>query len=180
MTFGRYDVVFISGLSDPQLGLDPRYALRASLIVIGLLSSVTSIALGGWDLRRWMLSGLGKDAERHLLQLSMSMCSVCIGWALFPYWLNGVFRAYLVGEPVYDLHFHFLMPTIWLGGGLWRLGSLGIVYVALTICPVLLLANLIVTIQRRTWKQGIVSAGCLLIPPAAVVLSPSYVAWLLH
>lgn len=178
MTFTPYEGIYSEGVWNTPFHLDPLYTLRASLIATGLLAGFLSFVLLVWEIIRnnWR----GSD---FILQISMTLCSLSIGWAAFPYWVNGMFQAFsgnphvLEKAPVLNFDPKALMPAIWIDG-VWYLGVLLIFVVAIIAIPILLLFNFTFSIKHRTWKQGIATAICLAIPIAIFFLSPNYLRWL--
>jgi hypothetical protein len=174
MTLMPYEGVYNYEGQYPRLDLDHLYVLRAGLIIAGLLGAILSLVFLGWG-----LLGRGKTGSGVVLQISMAICSSCIGWAAFPYWVNGVFQAYLGHAPKPYLSLFDpkrLMPMIWIGE-IWRLGVLLILAAAVFAGPILLFFNLLTAIKYRTWKQSIATILCLTITAAVLFFSPKYWGW---
>src|SRR5262245_26932563 len=99
---------------------DPLYRIRASLIFGGLFSSVLSIILLLWQLMKKSNQILETTVVSNVvLQMSITICSLAVGWVAFPYWVNGVFQGYRGNRPA-DCYLSFfdpknLMPMIWIG-----------------------------------------------------------------
>lgn len=179
MTFSPYEGIYTDKAWPATLHLDPLYPVRAGLIVGGLIGAVLSVALLIWELIRKSTQVLEMSMGSDLiLQMSITICSLSIGWAAFPYWVNGVFQAYIGNAPLSSLSLfdpQYLMPTIWIGE-IWSLGVLLIFVTALCAFPILFLFNLGFSIRNKTWKQGIATIACLAIT-AAIFLSPGYFRW---
>src|SRR6266498_4822006 len=108
MFFKPYEGVYATGVWHATYTLDPLYPIRAVLIAVGLAGGVISIGLLIWKI----LTG-GEAVDLHL-QLSMTLASLAIGWAAFPYWVNGIFQAYLGNAPKADFDPQALMPASWI------------------------------------------------------------------
>jgi hypothetical protein len=161
---------------------DPLYAIRASFITGGLIASALSVLILLWDLRTRINELLElKIVSNVILRMSMTICSLSIGWVAFPYWINGVFQAYRGNRPP-DCYLNAfdpkaLLPMIWIGD-IWRLGVIFIFLVAFFIGSALLLISPVIFIKGRNWREGVATVACLAITAAIFFLSPGYGTWL--
>ena len=168
--------------TDLPIQADPLYGIRASLILGGLVVSVLSFTLMLWQLikkRNQILET--RLVSKVALELSVTFCSLAIGWVAFPYWVNGVFQGYRGNRPA-DCYLSafdpkYLMPMIWVGE-IWRLGVMLIFLAGIFIGPALLLVSLASTIKAKSWKEGVATVVCLAITGAILFLSPGYATWL--
>lgn len=172
ITFSPYVGIYTDGVWFTSLDLDPLYWVRVSLIIFGLLGAILSLVFLTWEIVRggWKGSDL-------ILQLSMVLCSLSIGWRSFPYWVNGMFQAYSGNARLSDFDPKALMPEIWVGQ-IWTYVVLIIYLLAFIGIPIILLANIVLIIRRKTWKQGIGTAICLTIISIVFICSPDYWRWL--
>jgi hypothetical protein len=167
--------------SDLPIQADPLYGVRATFIIGGLIASILSVAVLIRELiKRFDEIMEPKMVRTLVLQASLAICSASIGWAAFPYWVNGVFQAYRGNGPDCTLNVYDpkeLMPMIWIGE-VWRLGVLLICIVAFFGGLWLLLASVILLIREREWKQCVPTLICLTITVAALFLQDGYGTWL--
>jgi hypothetical protein len=168
--------------TDLPIRAEPLYRIRASLILGGLLGSVLSVTLLLWHLSKKSNEILETTVVSNVaLQMSITICSVVIGWVAFPYWVNGVFQGYRGNLPADCYLGAFdpkdLMPMIWIGE-IWRLGVVLIFLASIFVGAALLLVSLPLTIKGKNWKEGIATVACLAITAAIFFLSPGYGTWL--
>lgn len=171
MTFTPYERIYTEGVWNTPFDSDPLYLLRAGLITAGWLAGFLSFVSLVWGLsqRNWK----GRDL---VLEASITLCSLSIGWAAFPYWINGLFQAYSGNAQVVDFDPKALIPTVWMGG-IWYLGVLAIYLCVCIVSPILLLINFVL-FEKRFWKQCVATSICLTISAAIFFLSPNYLRWL--
>lgn len=181
MTFGPYEGIYTQENWRDALRLDPLYLVRAFLISGAMIAGVLSTGLLVVDLVRNVNVVLQPDlGARLILQGSMAMCSLSVGWAAFPYWVNGVFQAYPGAAPVSYTFLYDpknLIPMTWIGE-VWRLGVLLIMIIVVSGGPILFLFNLALSFITRNWKKAVATTVCLLISAAVLFSSPNYLRWL--
>ena len=183
MSMTPYEGIYDTGVWKAQFHLDPLNPIRVSLIVAGLLASCSTVGLLVWELSRAANKILElKLLENLVLKTSITLCSISIGWAAFPYWVNGVFQAH-AGNPKILAHATFvdldpkaLMPEIWIGD-LWSLGVLLILILVICLGPILFMLNLWFSISLRAWKKGLAAVALLIVSAAILFLSPDYWQW---
>jgi hypothetical protein len=175
MTFTPYEKIYIDGAWYTQFDLDPLYAVRRCLMIYGFVVCILSPCLLAYELirKKWR----GNDIVLHL---SMVLLSCTIGWAAYPYWVNGMFQAYIGRAPWGDfdprpLIMHTWVST-WIAPG-WPIGVLILFLVSLLAIPSLLLLALIFSIRERIWSKGIATALNLGMTAAFFFLSPNYWRW---
>lgn len=171
MSFTPYEKIYSDGIWNTPFHLDPLFPVRVVLIVAGWLGGILSLIL---CLREWLNKHRSKSDKVFLM--SMALCSLSIGWAAFPYWVNGMFQAYLGNAAISDFDPKALIPTTWLGG-IWYFGTLAIYLCACFIAPVLLMANFKLRQQQPELRTALTTL-CLLVSAAIFFLSPNYVRWL--
>lgn len=182
MTFTPYDGIYGSGVWGTDFSLDPRYGIRAALITTGLVGGALSVftlllAISVKLIRRDLRAG---DLP---LQAAMSLVSLCVGWLMFPYWVNGVFQAFagnrevLTRMPILDFDPKALMPESWFGDS-WWLVAFPMFYLISFGLPFLLLADVCYAFLTRNWRQAAFIACCLFLTGALVYLSPGFGGWL--
>lgn len=181
MSFSPYEGIYTQENWRDALRLDPLYVVRAALICGAMIGGVVSAALLVLDLVRNINVVLHPDlGARLILQGSMAICSLSLGWAAYPYWVNGVLRAYSGTAPVSYTFLYDpknLMPMTWIGEA-WRLGVLLIMIAVVCAGPVLFLFNVALSFITKNWKKTVATAGCLLISVAVFFSSPNYLRWL--
>jgi len=182
MTFTPYDGVSSRGVWGTDFRLDPKYHVRAALIVVGLLGGAVSLLTLLLPIMLKLIRR--RPIERDLpLQASMSLASLCIGWLMFPYWTNGVFQAFagnrevLARMPVLDFDPKALMPATWFGSS-WWLVTFSLAYMTWLGVPLLIVAAIAYGLWTRHWKQAILIIGCLSLIAALLYLSPSFGGWM--
>jgi hypothetical protein len=177
MSFTAYERI----CSDVPIQADTLYGVRATFIIGGLIASTLSVAALIWELIKRFNEIIEPRMVRDLvLQASMAMRSVSVGWAAFPYWVNGVFQAYRGNGPDCTLNVYDpkdLMPMIWIGE-VWRLGVLLILFVSFFLGLWLLLVSVVLLIKEREWRQCVPTLICLTITVAALFLQSGYGTWL--
>jgi hypothetical protein len=175
MSLTPYERIYTDGVWKAPLHSDPLYPVRTILILGGLVAAVFSVSLLVWELAKGRAT-----ASCRILQASMALFSLQIGWLAFPFWVNGVFQAYSGNAPsnaVLDFDPAALMPMIWVGE-IWRLGA-SLLYVgSLAGVIALFIFNCDITIVRRTWKQGLVTLILLVMTFSVFYVTPNYVQWL--
>src|SRR5215471_6720363 len=108
MSMTPYEGIYDSGVWKAQFHMDPLNPTRVILIVAGLVASCASVGSLVWELSRAANQILELKMLEHLvLKTSITLCSISIGWAAFPYWVNGVFQAYS-GNPEIMARANFL------------------------------------------------------------------------
>lgn len=159
---------------------DPIFLLRAGLIIWGLLAPFLALIILLWE-----VNTKGSEDETMKLQsnvvwhLSVILCLICVGWVAFPYWVNGVFRAYHWGGPCYLNAYDpkDLMPAIWLGG-VWYIIAIVIFMISPFCILSLSVAGLALFIRRRAyWKRFVLTCICLIITASVLYLDPCYYIW---
>jgi hypothetical protein len=173
MTFAPYERIYMDGVWSTPWHLDSQYSLRVILIIAGLLGGVFSFLCLMYELKRsdWEINNV-------LLQASMTLCSLSIGWRSFPYWVNGVYQAHKGNARLADFDPKALMPEIWIGD-IWRLGAGLISIFAIAGIPVLFLYTLISFKENKMWKPSIATVLCLAMLTAVQIYSPQYMNWLM-
>jgi hypothetical protein len=178
MSFTPHDQ-FCTDLSFQQ---DSLHRVRTTFIIGGLIATALSLALLAWELNIKSNHILQPAmVSSVVLQMSMALCSVSIGWAAIPYWVTGVFQAYRGNLPddcylvVFDPK--RLMPMIWMGE-IWRFGVIAIFVVATLMGMALFLVTIVLLMKERLWKQCVLTWGLLSIPVAILYLDSSYFVWL--
>lgn len=178
--FTPYEGIF-EGNWRGSLHMDSLYHLRAGLIIAGMVAAVVSVGLVVVELvKRFNVVLEPIDGTNLVLQMSMAICSLSLGWAAFPYWINGVFQAYSGNAPVPYTYLYDpkdLIPMIWIGE-VWRLGAIGTMFSVVFAGPILFLANLGLSFVTKSWKKGVATAICLTISAAVFFSSPDYLNWL--
>jgi hypothetical protein len=175
MTFTPYEKIFDEGVWQVSLRSDPIFYLRAILIVFGLLGGALSALIA--------IEGLNRQnfgANNQILLISMGLCSLTIGWVAFPYWINGMFQTYsgfYTHEGLHDFDPKALMPMIWIGE-IWRLGVIVIFLSVLFGGPLIFLANIILTLRKRSWMKGLATIIFLVLTSLIYFLSPKYGYWI--
>jgi hypothetical protein len=178
MSFTAYQGI----CQDLSIQADPLYGLRAALIIGGLITALLSLASFLREVieRGTQLLDTGMISYTAL-QISLTLCSLSIGWALFPYWVNGIFQAYQgVGSDYCTLQAYDpdnLMPMIWIGG-IWWLGAFFISIFAFGGGVFLFLVTAVLLIKEGGWKHRIPTLICLGIQAAVVYRSRYYMTWL--
>lgn len=150
---------------------DPLYGTRATLIIAGLFAAVTSVMVLSWEIRR-ALSERNWRTKDFFVQANSAMCSIYLGWAVFPYWANGVFTSQSKRMITANLDPKELMPMVWIG----ELWSIGILLVLLG-CQALFFLNLVYCLEARTWRKTVTLLVWVVIALVIVRLSPNYVEW---
>ena len=188
MTFTPYEGILEDGVWSAQFQLDPLNRLRIILISLGLVSACVSVALLFRELVKAANEVLQVSLAQNLVtKTSFTLCSLTIGWAAFPYWINGVFQAFS-GNPhvleqarlldtILDFDPKALMPETWIGD-FWRLGVLLIFMAVLCLAPILFVLNVVFCMKIKVWKQGLATSACLALSAAIFFLSPNYLGWL--
>lgn len=172
MSFTPYERIYTDGVWNAQIQLDPLYAVRAGFIIGGILGAISSVYL----LIREIAKG-NESASRRILQASMALCSLQIGWVAFPYWVNGLFQVYSGKVLLADFDPYALIPMIWIGA-VW-LFIAGLIYIG-TLAGIitLFIFNINITIHSRRWKYGIGTIVCLVMTFAIYYVTPNYMQWL--
>jgi hypothetical protein len=183
MSFLPYEGIYADGVWKAPFHLDPLYYMRASLIWGGLLAGLICLILLFWELGNASNLILQPSLVREvILDTSVTLCSLTIGWAAFPYWVNGMFQAFSGNPRVLEktdiLNFDpfALMPAVWLGS-IWSFAVYIIILLDIIVVPIFFLLTLFVSIKTKTWKQGIATILCLSISLAVFYLSPNYLNW---
>jgi len=171
MLFKPYGGIYVDGVWRAAYTLDPLYPLRVVLILAGLAGGVISIGLLVWETAR-----AGESIDLNL-QLSMTLASLAIGWAAFPYWVNGVFQAYIGNAPTADFDPQALMPANWINP-VWYGTVVGLFLVSIVAVPPVIVCCLLLSVRSRNRRKLLASALWLSITFALFWLSPHYAAWL--
>lgn len=171
MSFAPYHRIYTDGVWNSVLQSDPTFRTRAVFILGGMLAAIVSMCLLVWEIAKGSENG-----SIRILQASMALCSIQIGWVAFPYWVNGVFQATTSG-PHADLDPKALMPAIWVGE-IWRLTASLAYMIALAFIIALFVFNIQNLLSKRTWKQGLATVLCLVLTFSIFYLTPSYMEWL--
>lgn len=171
MSFSPYYRIYTDGVWNAVLESDPTFRTRAIFILGGMLSAILSMCLLVWEIAKG-----SESAGIRILQASMALCSMQIGWVAFPYWVNGVFRV-AAHAPLADLDPKALLPTIWVGE-IWLLSAPLAYMLALALIIGLFVFNIENLLSKRTWKQGLATVLCLVLTFAIFYLIPNYMDWL--
>lgn len=95
----------------PAVFDDPQYLLKAIFIATGLIGGVLAVVFT----MLYLIFTRPHQKSQLILQLSMTLCVVALGWHIFPYCVNGLFQASLGNAEFGDFDPKRLMPTIWIG-----------------------------------------------------------------
>lgn len=172
LSFTPYPRIFTDGVWNAPFQSDPIFPIRAGFIIGGMLAAILSAYLLVWEIAK------GKEnASVRVLQASMALCSLQIGWVAFPYWVNGIFQAYAGNRRVADFDPKGLMPGIWMGE-FWRLSASLIYLETFAAVIALFVFNIDTTLSKRKWKQGVATIICLAMTFAIFYLTPNYLEWL--
>lgn len=171
MSFTPYERIATDGVWNAPIRLDPMYSIRAGLIIGGLVCALSSFSL----LLYTIIKRCGSDL---ILRASLTLCSIYIGWAVFPYWVNGMFQAYSGNAPVDDFDPKALIPMIWIGE-IWRLGALTVLFGAFWLGIVLLIFNTGNLIKYKDIWRRVAVYICLAIIGIIMILSPHHGRWLI-
>jgi len=182
MTFTPYEAVYARGVWGTDFHLDPYYNLRAVLIGAGLAGGALSVLL---LLLALSLKVIRADEGQgdFPLQAAVTLVSISIGWLAFPYWINGVFQAFIGNREVLsrmsvlDFDPKALMPTSWFGG-CWRWVTFLLFYVLALGIPVLIFVDIAYALWTRHWRRAGLIACCLAIVAGIVYLQPNFGGWL--
>jgi hypothetical protein len=179
MSFTAYQGI----CNNMPLQADPLYTLRATLIIAALIVALLSLTLLIWYLVKTRHQILHTDmADGVALQMSMTICSLTIGWVAFPYWVNGVYQAYRgIGTDECTLQAYdpkFLMPTIWIGG-IWALGVLFTFGSTLFMGTIIMFETMEVWSKKRDWIHCLPTIICLAITVGVYLICPDYWIWLI-
>jgi hypothetical protein len=181
MLFTPYEGMFTGEKWHGSLDMDSLYHLRVGLIIGGMVGAVMSVGLLLVDMvKRFNVVLEPRVGTDLVLQMSMAICSLSLGWAAFPYRINGVFQGYSGNAPVPYTYLYdpkHLMPMIWIGE-VWRVGVLGIMLSVVFGGPILFLASLGLSFVTKSWKKGLATAICLAISAAVFLWSSDYLNWL--
>lgn len=175
MTFTPYEGSYTSEMSSAEFQLDSLYYVRAGLIIAGMIAAVTSLFALLWGVVKGVTHGPWKEDD-ILLQISMTICSFSVGWAAFPYWINGVFQAYIGNATMSDFDPSTLMPMIWIGW-IWYIVVLLIVLAIVSMGPILLLVSIALSIKEKTWLRGLAHIFSLSVSAAIFFSSHNYFNW---
>jgi hypothetical protein len=172
MTFKPYGQIYQDGIWGTTFELDPLYWVRAGLIITGMVGATLSVILLIWVLNRTDLEG-----PDLFSQISGTLCSLSIGWVLFPYLVNGMFQAYIGNADVADFDPGALMPMIWIGD-IWRIGVIFVYVLGACVAVPLIFGSIILIIRGKTWRQGTETLFYLAITATVIFCFPRYLEWL--
>ena len=163
------------------LSHDPLYLLRATIVVVGLITPLLSLALLCWRIEQtnnhylntWIFSNI-------LWHSSAVICSFCVGWAAIPYWASGAFQAYLGNGhdgPLIAFDPERLMPMVWVGG-VWYWGVIFILLASVLLnIAIFILSLCTLMINPRTWKESLLTTLCLAACVSLFFLDENYLIW---
>ena len=178
----RSFTVYSDYCSEAHAKSDPLYLLRALLIAFGLLSAVIGVCVGCvrllfqtddhevWSYIRSLLSNY-----------TLTLAIVAIGWAFFPFWVNGFYQAFLGNGPgcalsAYDPKFN--MPMTVLGEG-WRLPIIFHLLPFLKTAPLLVPMTFVVSFKSRDWLDCLATSSAVMVLLYLTVFeAPDYWVWL--
>jgi hypothetical protein len=173
ISFSPYETIYSDGLNVSHSPSDPHYVTRATLIVGGLLAAMISTYLLSIEITR-ALAQKNWSTKWLLVQANCGMFSIYLGWAVYPYWANGMRTAYVSRNVlIANLDPKVLMPMTWIGE-VWRVGVL----IALFGCLAIIALNVVYCLETRTWKQTRITASWALVAVLMIYYTPSYFEWI--
>jgi hypothetical protein len=168
MTLTASEGIFAHGAWGTLQSHDPQYGLRAGLIAFGLAVSIASFLCV-------VATVLANPGHRSLIVLSgaFTLSIFSLGWKNFPYWINGVYQAYIRGQGA-DFDPKALIPMTWIGE-VWRFGVL-LLYPAVFLG---LIFSLFFAVKIRSWSLSL-SIMTLFLLNLFCFLGPlNYLTWLM-
>lgn len=137
----------------PAVFDDPQYLLKAFFIATGLIGGILAVV----STILYLITTRPLNKPQLVIQLSMAVCAVALGWHVFPYCVNGLFQASLGNADFGDFDPKRLMPTIWIGE-IWS-------DIALFLFPILIVTNFILILMtiNMALRKNLTSRETLLI-----------------
>jgi hypothetical protein len=175
ISFQPFESIYETVSYDAPHKEDPLYAKRAFTIAYGICASVACTILA--------FIGLVfnfRDRLRLVLQFSMAVCALVIGWRTFPYWANGIHVVYM-SDMTMGMKYNFdpkgLMPCSWDWGGVWYSGTLLLYPLVFVAVPFLM--TMTVRMLGRTGLNAaiVVSMAALLLSFLVLLVTPGYFTW---
>ncbi len=175
MTFGPFERIYTDGAYDAPHTEDPLYIRRAALIGFGLIGSVVCVicAAASFAFRP-------QKKSRLILQCSMALCALVIGWRTYPYWVNGIFQVYvkdpdILGASGFDPK--PLMPMVWLGAIWWF--SVLLLYPVTYFSVASLLWVMFQTRGKKWWRYPLVWTMLIIVFITIItfLITPGYFTW---
>lgn len=168
MKFTAFDRIFLDGAWGAPQSEDPLHSMRVVLVLGGLAASVTSFQ----SLLGCFLADPA-NSKPIILSASLALSTLSVGWKNFPYWVNGVYQAYIHNQGG-DFDPKALMPMTWIGE-FWRFGVILLYMAVLLVLPILIFFA--IKIGNRWLRLSVVGLSFLTI--LCFYYAPNYLSWLM-
>jgi hypothetical protein len=175
ISFQPFESVYEMGSYDAPHHEDPLYSQRTFTVTFGLIASAVCALCAFVGLAFNFTNRL-----RLVLQFSMAVCALVIGWRTFPYWVNGIHVVY-TSDVSMGMQYNFdpkgLMPCSWTWGGIWYTGTLFLYPLVFIAVPFLMISTVRMLGRTGLNAATVISMAALLISLLMFLVTPGYFNW---
>lgn len=159
----------------PAVFDDPQYLLKAFFIATGLIGGILAVV----STVLYLITSRPLNKPQLVVQPSMAVCVVALGWHVFPYCVNGLFQASLGNANFGDFDPKRLMPTIWIGET-WVTIAFLLYPILIVVTFVLILMTITMILQKALTKRQLLQTFVfLIITVLSFINLPLFLEWIM-